>query len=296
MIARAWTRGIWTPAVASLIVALATAMQATAYPGGTPSFQTDVTPFCAACHSSRSVEALAGAGERAEKELAENKHIAGILTGSGNYEKLSQADRATLAAHIRAVDANSTIELEFPPQVAPGETFQVTARVTGGAGPAVAVALVDRAHRWFARPASTAGWTVVGAPTVIGPGGRPQTEWIKRRPERFDRGITFVNITGVASDAIAGEWATGRVIFTLRAPDEPGNYPLTGTYWYGTEKATKLGYVEDPVTGRRNVLGGYTGKSGRVLFTEEHTITVKEPAPPEATDPLPEGTFDGPQG
>ena len=41
---------------------------ASAYPGGTPSFQTDVAPFCAGCHSSRDAAALAGTGERATKE------------------------------------------------------------------------------------------------------------------------------------------------------------------------------------------------------------------------------------
>ena len=42
-----------------------------AYPGGTPNFQTDVAPFCAACHSSRDESALAGAGERATKNFFE---------------------------------------------------------------------------------------------------------------------------------------------------------------------------------------------------------------------------------
>lgn len=284
MIARAWTLGRW-PLVAAATLSLWIAGSAGAYPGGTPNFQTDVAPFCAACHSSRSAAALAGAGERAEKELAENKHIAGILSGAGNYEKLSEADRLQLAEHIRAVDANSTIELEFPPQVGQGETFQVTARVTGGAGPVVGVALVDRAHRWFARPAVAAGWKVVGAPTIIGPDGRPQTDWLKRRPERFGSGISFVNITGVASDAMVGEWAKARVIFTLKAPDAAGDYPLAAVYLYGTEKATSLGFVRDPVTGRKNVLGGYTGKSGRILFTDEHVITVKAaPAAPPSED------------
>ena len=32
---------------------------ALAYPGGTPSYQTDVAPFCASCHSSRSADYLA---------------------------------------------------------------------------------------------------------------------------------------------------------------------------------------------------------------------------------------------
>ncbi|MBW2423026.1 MAG: hypothetical protein JRG86_02190 [Deltaproteobacteria bacterium] len=40
-------------------------------------------------------------------------------------------------------------------------------KVTGGGGPAVGVALVDRPHRHYARPAWALGWSVVGAPTVI---------------------------------------------------------------------------------------------------------------------------------
>ena len=43
-----------------IVVGLAAPWVAGAYPGGTPDFQTDVAPFCAACHSSRSEEALAG--------------------------------------------------------------------------------------------------------------------------------------------------------------------------------------------------------------------------------------------
>ena len=31
---------------------------ASAYPGGTPSYQTDIAPFCAGCHASRSVDML----------------------------------------------------------------------------------------------------------------------------------------------------------------------------------------------------------------------------------------------
>ena len=245
-----------------------------AYPGGTPDFQTDVAPFCAACHSSVAEEDLAGTGERARKEVVDKKHLAPILAGDKNYEDLSEADRQLLARHIRAVDANSKIVLEFPPTVAPGEDFQVTVNVTGGAGPVVAVALVDRAHRWFAKPATAAGWTVVGAPTVIGPDGQPQSKWLDRRPERFDRNVTFVNITDVESDAVAGTWSHSKVIFTLKAPSEPGNYPLVGAYFFGTEKATPLGYNVHPLYGK-TPRGGYTGKSGRVKFSESHVITVK---------------------
>jgi hypothetical protein len=152
--------------------------------------------------------------------------------------------------------------------------------VTGGAGPVVAVSLVDRAHRWYAKPATSAGWLVVGAPTVIGPSGEPQSKWLERRPERFGRNVTFVNISGIESDAVTGKWARAKVIFTLKAPSEPGNYPLVGAYLYGTEKATPLGTNVHPLYGK-TPRGGYTGKSGRVKFSDAHVITVKAaPAAP----------------
>ena len=247
---------------------------ASAYPGGTPDFQTDMIPACAACHSSVSEEALAGTGPRAQKELAESKHIALILSGEKAYGELSEADRATLAAHIRAVDAASSIELEVPPAVAPGESFQVTVKLTGGAGPVVGLALLDRPHRWYARSATSVGWTVVGPPTVIGPDGRPQTEWLERRPERFGRALMYLNITGVESDAASEKWAKSKVVFTLKAPDKPGDYPLVGAFFYGTEKASPLGYNEHPVYGKQ-VRGTYAGNSGRIKFTETRLITVK---------------------
>ena len=61
-------------ALASVVLPLA----ASAYPGGTPSFQTDVLPYCASCHSSLDEAALAGAGQRATKEIVANKHLAVI--------------------------------------------------------------------------------------------------------------------------------------------------------------------------------------------------------------------------
>lgn len=264
-------------ALATSVVAIIAwaAGAAFAYPGGTPDFQTDVTPFCAACHSSVDASALEGApGDRAAKEVADQKHLAGIASGAKAYAGLSEADRAKLIELIRAVDQNSTVELDFPPSVAPGETFQVTLRLTGGAGPVVGAGLVDRANRWFAKSAETAGWAVVGAPTVIGPRGEPQTTWLNRRPERIGRNITFVNVTDWKSDAVAGKWAKGKVIYTLRAPNRPGDYPLVGFYLYGTEKAIPFATQSDPMYGDQP-LGGYAGKSGRVKFTDAHVVSVK---------------------
>ena len=65
------------------------------------------------------------------------------------------------------------------------------------------------------------------------------------------------------------------MIFTLRAPDRPGSYPLAASYWYGTEKSTLLGYTENAV-GWKEVRGGFTGGSGRVMFTPLQQIQVKE--------------------
>lgn len=247
---------------------------ALAYPGGTPDFQTDVIPYCAACHSSIDEASLQGAGERAGKEVAERKHFAPILAGEKSYGNLSEEERQTLVRHLKAVDANSTIKLGFPPQVAKGETFQLTIRVTGGAGPVVGVALVDRPHRWFARSATVVGWEVIGPPTIIGPDGSPQTEWLAKRPERLGRNLTFVNVTGVESDAVAGTWSKSKIIFTLKAPDKAGDYPLVGAYFYGTEKASPLGYETHPIYGKM-VRGTYTGKSGRVKFSPKHIISVR---------------------
>lgn len=245
-----------------------------AYPGGTPDFQTDVAPFCAGCHSSRSAEMLAGAGEKAEKNLVENKHLALILEGKKGYADLSAQDRATLADQIRALDAASSVRLDAPASIARGQTFQVTVHVTGGAGPVVGVGLVDRAHRWFARPAPAAGWAIAAPPVILGADGQPQNGWLSRRPDGLDRNISFVNVTDVESDAAAGNWASAKVIFTLRAPDRPGAYPLAAAYLYGTEKSTVLGYTTNAV-GWKEVRGGLGGGSGRVLFTPVATISVE---------------------
>lgn len=263
-----------TPALlAAAAATAAVAGAARAYPGGTPSYQTDAAPYCASCHSSLTEEELAGAGERAQKELAANKHLAVILAGQGAYADLSEADRQKLAEYVRAVDAASTVELESPPKVAPGATFTVTVKTTGGAGPVVGVALVDAPHRWYARPAPAAGWQIAAAPTVIAD-GKPQTEWLDRRPEKLDRNLSFVNVTGIHSDAVTGRWAQAKVVFTLRAPDRAGDYPLVAAYFYGTEKASPLGTKVSPL-GFKLPLGGLTGASGRVLFTPVRIISVK---------------------
>lgn len=256
--------------------ALSLPVGALAYPGGTPSYQTDAAPFCAGCHSSRDAEMLEGAGERATKEVAERKHVALILAGEKGYESLSEADRRTLATQIRALDDASTVSLSAPEQVEAGQVFEVEVKVTGGAGPVVGVALVDRAHRWYARPAASAGWRVVAPPRITGPDGQLQQEWLSKRPESAGRNLSFVNITGIESDSAARTWAHASVVFELRAPAEPGSYPLAAAFLYGTEKSTVLGYTTNAV-GWKEVRGGLGGGSGRVLFSELLEIRVVAP-------------------
>lgn len=277
---RSVLRHDWRAAAVGVTVACLGAAGVRAYPGGTPHFQTDVAPYCAACHSSTAESDLSGVGDQATAELALNKHYAAIRAGLGPYAELSEADRALLVEQLVAVDLNATIALEAPAQVTPGEVFQVTIRLIGGAGPVVGVGLVDRAHRYFARPASALGWQVIGAPTVIGPDG-PQTEWIARRPEREGRNVTFVNVEGARSSVDRGSWSRAKVIFSLRAPLEAGDYPLVGAYFYGTEKAAALSTRQTPDRGPQP-LGGFSGASGRIKFSERVLVSVKPAADPVA--------------
>jgi hypothetical protein len=246
---------------------------AAAYPGGTPDFQTDAAPYCASCHSSVAQEDLAGAGERAGKELAERKHLSVVLSGQKGYAKLSEPDRVALAEQVRALDAASTISMKAPTVVKPGQVFQVQISLTGGGGPVVGVSLVDRPHRWHARPAPSAGWSVVAAPQSFGSDGSKRDDWIERVPEA-QRNISYVNVTGIASDSAQGEWDSAEVIFTLRAPDRPGTYPLAAAYFYGTEKSSVLGYTTNEF-GYKLPRGSYLGGSGRVRFTPLQQIEVR---------------------
>ncbi len=287
-------RGAGVAMLLGLLIGLPGA--AGAYPGGTPDFQTDVAPYCAACHASTAEADLAGLGERAVAELAANKHFAAIRAGVGPYADLPDPERERLVELLSAMDRNSTIVLEYPAAVRPGETFQVTVKVTGGAGPSVGVALVDRPHRFFARPASALGWEVIGAPTIVGPKG-PQTEWIARRPEREGRNITFVNVSDMQSSADQDRWSRAKVIFTLKAPETLGDYPLVGAYFYGTETGSALSTRVHPDFGPQP-LGGTLGKSGRIKFSDAAVISVMQelpvaPAAPAAPLP-PEATGGGP--
>jgi hypothetical protein len=260
--------------LAPLAIALALAAAAHAYPGGTPDFQTDAAPYCASCHASANAEMMAGwPPDRAQKELAANKHVALIRAGEGAYQSLSADERALLAEHVRAVDANTSVRINAQPKVPINSELRVTVEVVGGAGPVVGVALVDTPQRWLARPATGAGWTVTGEPQILGQDFQEQTKWLAKRPLSLGRNLAYVNVTGLQSDAVKSEWARAQVLWTLRAPSRPGKYPLVAALWYGTEKASPLGVVSDPIRGRM-LRGGSAGHSGRILFSTPITVEV----------------------
>ncbi|HBZ71095.1 MAG TPA: hypothetical protein DEP35_15725 [Deltaproteobacteria bacterium] len=265
---------------------------ARAYPGGTPDYQTDAAPYCAACHSSVTTSELEGApGDRATKELVANKHIAQILAGAPNtgYAELSETERQALADQIRAIDAASKVRIQVPAQVSPGQVFEVEVTFTGGDGPVAGLALVDAAHRWYARPASSAGWQIVDVPIVrSGVMGSPddptkpadplQLTWLDKRPAALGRNLSYVNVGGIKSSVDRQSYATGSVLWKVKAPAQPGTYPLAAAYFYGTELATPLGYKVDPKDPLKRAAprGGFTGASGRVVFTALQQITVAQ--------------------
>ncbi len=247
-----------------------------AYPGGTPQYVTDVAPFCTSCHSSVSAAQLAGVPEkRVEKELAANKHIAEILQAleGSAYHGLTETERQELVRGIEAIDAASRVRLNAPTRIKVGQVFEVMVAAIGGAGPVIGLSLVDAAHRWQARPAPSVGWRIVAAPRILGPDGKEQTQFIDGRVAGLSPAISYVNVYGVSADPGRGRYDSVTVTFRLQAPATPGSYPLVAAFLYGTEKASPHGAVQE-VWGVRP-LGGFTGHSGRVRFSEPLQIEVE---------------------
>ena len=83
-----------------------------------------------------------------------------------------------------------------------------------------------------------------------------------------------MNIEGVKSDTDAGTYPECKVVYTLHAPADPGEYTISAAYLYGTEKATPLGRVEAP-GGRIVPIGGGGSPSARIQFAKPVTIKVK---------------------
>jgi hypothetical protein len=250
---------------------------ALAYPGGTPNYVTDIAPFCASCHSSRSADDLAGVSEsRVKAEIADAKHLARIRAAKPDspYAHLSDAQREALIAGVRGIDAAASVEIIAPGALKPGQVFEVTVNAQGGGGPVVGIALVDAHHRWQARPAASAGWRVVAPPEVTGPDGKPQTRFLDGRLGGLPADVSYVNVYGVEADPTAGKFSKVSVVFRLRAPPEEGTFPLSAVFLYGTEKGAPHGAIEQ-IQGKRP-LGGFGGASGRLLFSDVRKIFVGE--------------------
>ena len=265
------SRSLWIA-----VVVTAFASRASAYPGGTPNYVTDVAPYCAGCHSSATDGQLVGvAPARATAELAANKHIAQIKTPANDsaYAKLSPAERDELIAGIQKIDAATTVKLSVPASAKPGEEITATVEVHGGSGPVLGVALVRIDQRFQASPAVARGWAVVDKPEVTGPDGKPQTKFTDGRNPALPAGITYVNVYGIEADPTAGKFSDVKVTWKLRAPAQAGTVPLAAVLLYGTEISSPHGGVETP---RGKVpLGGFEAASGRVRFSDVAQVAVK---------------------
>lgn len=261
----------------SLVLACAAlAPAAFAYPGGTPSYVTDVAPYCAGCHSSVSADQLEGVQPtRASAEVAANKHLAKIKDPAADspYAKLTPAERDELIAAIQKIDAATTVKVTAPASVKVGQEIEVTVEVHGGSAPVLGIALVDSNQRFQSAPATSRGWLVLEKPKVTGPDGKPQTKFTDGRNPALPPGITYVNVYEISADPGAGKFSTVKTTWKLRAPAQPGSAPLAAVLFYGTEISSAHGAVETAYG--KQPLGEFTGSSGRIKFSDVIRIAVQ---------------------
>lgn len=243
------------------------------YPGGPLEDVTDAAPYCAGCHSSVDANQLRDMqGPRAQELLAAS-HVAAIKAGENSYSKLTPEERTQLAADVEKVDANAQISLDVPTTLHHGANFAAKVSTRGGSGPVIGVMLLDEDLRNQARAIEAQGFEIVGAPSVIGPDGKPQEQWMARRYDNLARNLNFLVVFGVSADLATSQFSTTKVIYNLAAPSKAGKYTICAAFLYGTEKASPLGRVE--VHGHTQPLGGFAGKSGRIKFTELKSIDVR---------------------
>lgn len=256
------------------IVLAPLAPAAHSYSGGPLRNVTDLTPTCAGCHSSFNKEQLRGEPEAfANSQVKENKHYKAIEEGTGPYQQVSPADRQKLLADIKLMDELASITLSGPTSLRPGQEAQITVTVKGGHG-VVGVLLVDTDHRNQARPLQAEGWAIVGPPKVWGSDGQEQTRWVDGRLPGFKKNLNSAIIFDQKSDLAARKLAEAKVVWTVKAPAEPGTYTVTAAFHFGTEKASSVGTVTTP-TGAIFPRGGPAGPSSRIMFAKAVTVTVR---------------------
>ena len=248
--------------------------RAWAYPGGPLRDVTDAAPYCAGCHSSIGVEQLRDLpAEQARKRTAAVAHIEAIKAGSDSYAKLTPDQRTKLIADVEKVDANSKISIDVPQTVKAGDKFTAMVKAQGGSGPVFGIMLLDVNLRDQARAIQGEGFQIDTPSRTIGPDGKPQDQWLKRRYDSLARNLNFVVVFGVKADLAANKFSTATVTYDLVAPYKPGKYTICAALAYGTEKASPLGRVE--MGGHPSPLGGFDGPSGRLLFSKVATIEVQ---------------------
>jgi hypothetical protein len=244
------------------------------YTGGPLRNVTDLAPTCAGCHSSFSRDQLRNEPEAfAASQVKENKHYKAIEDGAGPYQQMSPADRQKLLADVKLMDENASMTFTAPASLRPGQEAQITVSVKGGHG-VVGVFLVDTDLRFQARPIQGDGWVVVGAPKVWGGDGAEQTKWVDGRAPGLRKNLNSAIIFDQKSDLAAKKFAEGKVVWTVKAPQEPGTYTISAAFHFGSERASSVGTVTTP-TGQVFPRGGPGGASARVIFAKPVTVTVR---------------------
>lgn len=237
---------------------------AAAYPNGTPMYVTDAAPFCASCHSAAKAQYMPELpAEAAQRETPEFKHysLVKMPTMPSPYAELSPAEKEALIKRAKDIDSRASVSVSAPPKAKAGQIITVSVKAAGGNGPVIGLMLVDGALRFQSSPISASGWTIVGEPEVRGQGGKAQTVWLDRRLKSLSRGINYVNIEGQVFDPSKEIYPEATVVYTLRAPVQPGVYVIAAAFLYGTENAGSAGFFQRP--------------SGRILFSEETGVKVE---------------------
>ena len=261
--------GIFALCVASLLSA-----SPEAYNGGPVRNVTDLAPTCASCHSSFSKDQLRSEPEAfAASQVKEIKHYKAIEEGAGPYAQMSPADRQKLLADVKLMDELASISLSAPSSLKPGQEAQVTVNVKGGQG-VVGVFLVDTDLRFQARPLQGDGWLIIGAPKIWGSDGKEQTKWVDGRAPGLHKNLNSAIIFDQKSDLAAKKVAEGKVVWTVKAPQEAGTYSITAAFHFGAEKWSPVGTVTTP-TGQLMPRGGPGGASARIMFAKPVSVTVR---------------------
>ncbi|MGH7323164.1 MAG: hypothetical protein ACREJ9_00770 [Candidatus Rokuibacteriota bacterium] len=244
------------------------------YAGGPLRNVTDLAPTCAGCHSSFSKDQLRAEPEAfANAQVKENKHYKAIEDGTGPYQPMSPADRHKLLADVKLMDELASVTLSAPSSLRPGQEAQITVTVKGGQG-VVGVFLLDTDLRFQARPIQGDGWMITGPPKVWGGDGQEQTKWVDGRASGLKKNLNSAIIFDQKTDLAARKLAEGRIVWTVKAPQEPGTYAISAAFHYGAERASSVGTVTTP-TGAVLPRGGPGGPSARIMFAKPVSVTVR---------------------